>query len=227
MKKSRLLGAVCACLFVGITLSGSAVATTIDAFDRGWYDDTGGHFATVKIAFAGQNNGTTVRYNSFFSFDLAAISGTVTSGTLRLELESYFGPDSSEAFTIFDVTTDVTLLNQSCTGCLTEFNDLQSGNAYGTGVVSSSDVGSVIDIILSAAAIADINAASGGLFALGVHVDQITLASGNEGLRWSGGDENRTHQLVLATSTVPIPAAVWLFGSGLLGLIGIAKRKRA
>jgi hypothetical protein len=26
---------------------------------------------------------------------------------------------------------------------------------------------------------------------------------------------------------VPVPAAVWLFGSGLLGLIGIARRKRA
>ena len=28
-------------------------------------------------------------------------------------------------------------------------------------------------------------------------------------------------------SAVPIPAAVWLFGSGLIGLIGIAKRKKA
>ena len=28
-------------------------------------------------------------------------------------------------------------------------------------------------------------------------------------------------------SAVPIPAAVWLFGSGLLGLIGVAKRKKA
>ncbi len=28
-------------------------------------------------------------------------------------------------------------------------------------------------------------------------------------------------------SVVPVPAAVWLFGSGLLGLIGIAKRKKA
>ena len=27
-------------------------------------------------------------------------------------------------------------------------------------------------------------------------------------------------------ATVPIPAAVWLFGSGLVGLIGIAKRKK-
>ncbi len=29
------------------------------------------------------------------------------------------------------------------------------------------------------------------------------------------------------TAVVPVPAAVWLFGSGLLGLIGIARRKKA
>ena len=28
-------------------------------------------------------------------------------------------------------------------------------------------------------------------------------------------------------SAVPVPASVWLFGSGLLGLIGIARRKKA
>ena len=28
-------------------------------------------------------------------------------------------------------------------------------------------------------------------------------------------------------SAVPVPAAVWLFGSGLLGLVGVARRKRA
>ena len=32
---------------------------------------------------------------------------------------------------------------------------------------------------------------------------------------------------VRAFSVVPVPAAVWLFGSGLLGLIGIARRKRS
>ena len=29
------------------------------------------------------------------------------------------------------------------------------------------------------------------------------------------------------TEAVPVPAAVWLFGSGLIGLIGVARRKKA
>ena len=33
--------------------------------------------------------------------------------------------------------------------------------------------------------------------------------------------------LALSTTVVPIPSAVWLFGSGLLGLIGVARRKKA
>ena len=33
--------------------------------------------------------------------------------------------------------------------------------------------------------------------------------------------------LNLAPTQVPIPPAVWLFGSGLLGLIGVARRKKA
>jgi len=28
-------------------------------------------------------------------------------------------------------------------------------------------------------------------------------------------------------SVVPIPAAVWLFGSGLIGLLGVARRRKA
>ncbi len=36
----------------------------------------------------------------------------------------------------------------------------------------------------------------------------------------SGGSES-------FVNNVPVPAAVWLFGSGLLGLVGVARRKRA
>ncbi|MGB5409060.1 MAG: VPLPA-CTERM sorting domain-containing protein, partial [Thiogranum sp.] len=30
-----------------------------------------------------------------------------------------------------------------------------------------------------------------------------------------------------SVTVVPVPAAVWLFGSGLLGLVGVARRRRA
>ena len=32
---------------------------------------------------------------------------------------------------------------------------------------------------------------------------------------------------MVRTSAVPIPAAVWLFGSGLIGLVGMARRKKS
>lgn len=34
------------------------------------------------------------------------------------------------------------------------------------------------------------------------------------------------YSLILTPSAVPVPAAVWLFGSGLLGLVGVARRRR-
>lgn len=34
-------------------------------------------------------------------------------------------------------------------------------------------------------------------------------------------------QSMYLNQPVPVPAAVWLFGSGLIGLIGVARRKQA
>lgn len=57
--------------------------------------------------------------------------------------------------------------------------------------------------------------------------DSITFA-GNT-LTLTSATSSRPDQLrvITAVSTVPVPAAVWLFGSGLLGLIGMARRKRS
>jgi hypothetical protein len=42
-----------------------------------------------------------------------------------------------------------------------------------------------------------------------------------------GGSSNAMLMDNLQFNPVPAPAAVWLFGSGLLGMIGIARRKKA
>jgi len=42
-----------------------------------------------------------------------------------------------------------------------------------------------------------------------------------------GASGNRIGSFLVTASPVPVPATVWLFGSGLMGLIGISKRKKS
>jgi hypothetical protein len=55
---------------------------------------------------------------------------------------------------------------------------------------------------------------------------QLTLITGNFAGDPAGGAP-RFDEAFLEVSAVPVPAAVWLFGSGLIGLIGIARRRRS
>ncbi len=60
-------------------------------------------------------------------------------------------------------------------------------------------------------------------------IDTTVFNGGAVDLSWranSPGDWTRMITAFSPAAVVPVPAAVWLFGSGLLGLIGIAKRKK-
>ena len=56
-----------------------------------------------------------------------------------------------------------------------------------------------------------------------------TLDSDGDGISginlYINGDLTEIAEVSLTTSVVPVPAAVWLFGSGLPGLAGFARRK--
>ena len=43
----------------------------------------------------------------------------------------------------------------------------------------------------------------------------------------NGTSKSATFQITTAATTVPVPPAAWFFGTGLLGLVGFARRKRA
>jgi hypothetical protein len=66
----------------------------------------------------------------------------------------------------------------------------------------------------------DLSGFSGGEIAFIDHRVEIQIGS----LMWSGG---QFLDIGLETSIIPIPAAIYLFGSGLLGLAGIARFKKA
>ena len=52
-----------------------------------------------------------------------------------------------------------------------------------------------------------------------------TLVTGLDGPYGIALDLDAGH--IYFTSVVPLPAAVWLFGSGFIGLIGMARRKKS
>ena len=63
--------------------------------------------------------------------------------------------------------------------------------------------------------------------ALGEWTGAIVMA-GNTGKDWGpfdGSSYTEAFDIRVTASVVPVPAAAWLFGSGLLGLIGLARRK--
>ena len=55
-----------------------------------------------------------------------------------------------------------------------------------------------------------------------VAIDSVIIRNG---IFPGGGNDRFFIDNLSANTVVPIPAAVWLFGSGLIGLIGIARRK--
>jgi hypothetical protein len=54
----------------------------------------------------------------------------------------------------------------------------------------------------------------------------LMLNFGANGLQGIADESWGLDNVKVQVSAVPIPAAVWLFGSGLLGLVGVARRKR-
>ena len=54
------------------------------------------------------------------------------------------------------------------------------------------------------------------------------LSAGNVGAAWGAFDGTPYSEVYNVTvSAIPVPAAVWLFGSGLLGLVGVARRRKS
>ncbi len=78
------------------------------------------------------------------------------------------------------------------------------------GVNPGESLGIKVDLATGASYLTLLDEILGGDLRIGIHVQ------GFEG----GGSES-------FVNNVPVPAAVWLFGSGLLGLVGVARRKRA
>jgi len=167
---------------------------TLTAVDRGWYSSSGFHDPANKNTFTGYS--PTFTYNSYFKFDLSSVNGKIVAATLILEEEHYFGTDTSEAASIWDASNPAAISSTGQSPAI--YSDLQSGNEYGKFYATALGVGTTISTPLTDQAVADLNAARQGLFAMGVHIETLSSQrNGDEGLRFSMDTEPRKNQLVL------------------------------
>lgn len=209
-----------------------ASAATIDATDSGWYNATGTHVAQNDNYIVGAGNGNL--YRNFFVFDLTGVTDLVISASLHLynpdnalpALKGYISPDATETYALYDVSTPVGTVQASNVGAAGQavYNDLGSGLEFGQVTVSAADNGSIVSIALNADGLVALNAARGGLFALGGALTTLGGAETEYVFGYSVAIGNLdVRQLVMETSAVPEPGVLLLLGPAL----AIALRRRA
>jgi hypothetical protein len=226
-----------ACVLSG---AGGASADTItrNTIDRGWFDSTGRHNSDITNYVAGfvPFPGTPETYRNFFVIDLTAITEPVLGARLILRNplanESELGapagfasPQGQETFTLFDVSTPASVLQNSQVGQTGVFADLGGGVIFGTVDLDATVNGTDVAIVLTEEGVAAVNAARGGLWAVGGAITTLDPANTTEperlfaGTNWpnSAGDGRTYLEL-----KVPAPGAAVV----MLGLGALAARRR-
>ncbi|ODU00665.1 PEP-CTERM sorting domain-containing protein [Thiobacillus sp. 65-1402] len=221
-------------------------ATTLYSVGGGWFSDAGEHIEMNSIyAVGGGLDGYT--RNNFFLFDLSGVSGPITTATLRLYNPDtsdspsvpygYTSSDPTETFALFDVSTDffseptggTHLVGEYEVGSVAGqsiFNDLGSGQSYGTYTASLADNGHFVEINLNASGLAALNAAS-GIFGIGGSITTLDGMVNRESLFVSSFlSFPGPNGAQLVVSSVPEPSETALFIAG-LGLVGLTARRRA
>jgi hypothetical protein len=239
------IGAAMGCAFVFSLLlaESSNAATVVNSFDNGWYsqanNSSSDFTAGVSNINVGWNSVTGATYRNWLAFDLSALTGKkVASATLIFYGNNgvYASPKQSETLGLFAYGGSINSLLAGHTG-VGIYNDLGTGADYGSTAVSQGY--GQISISLTAAAISALNAAlndpNDQRFVIGGALTSIALI--HDGSNWySDGQLFRINGptpaldqaafLNLNVSEVPLPAALPLFASALIGGGVIAWRKR-
>lgn len=148
----------------------------LEAVDSGNYDWEGDHSSGNTYYPAGDTAASGFNeIRDFFVFDLSGVTGPVLGATLELYCPSdppdagngYRSPDSFESYALWEVVTDVATLTAGGTGLTGIFDDLGGGTSFGQIDMTAADNGTVVSIGLNHNAEASIEAAAGGLWAVG------------------------------------------------------------
>ncbi len=133
----KLCCAAALCL-LGASLPCYSAIIPLPATTSGRYFDSGvflsGGYGT------GWHSGLPGEARSFFSFNLAGVTGTIISATMHLQTApgfgSYLSGDPTETLSLFDVSTAIASLSGG-SGGIPAFTDLGTGTVFGSLVVDN------------------------------------------------------------------------------------------
>jgi len=224
-----IISSVCACLAAG-SLNVNSATYINNAIDQGWYTSGGSSSGDNTSYSIGELNG---EHRNWFAFDLSGINllagESIISASLTVVKGAYFGDDQEE-WALTSIESNVSDLIYGTGTGLDIFDDLAGGSAYGAATLTAAGgIDSLINVNLTGANVfTDIDsslASLDGLFAIGGYLSTIDSDNTEVLFNGTGGPDFLMSVLTIETTIVPVPAAVWLFGSGLIGLIGVAMRK--
>lgn len=160
------------------------------------------------------------------------ISGTTQTYTLNLSLDGDVlkAPGSSYIDAEVDIFTgtDIVANFSSCGGSaewMAGFSSYICGSQIGTGFTPFIEI--AVDGPQSLTDSVSFDIAAGDTFTIYAELTALTFGGYADAFSTLGMTFDDTSSLAALgpMTAVPVPATVWLFGSGLVGLIGVARRK--
>ena len=150
--------------------------TVFTSVDTGWIESTGLHGSNNQNYIVGTL--ITGKYNNYAVFDLRGFANLVTSAVITINTASI--SNGPVTYSLFDTNASLGTLDADRApgdaGGIALFADLASGNTYGSRVYSAADANQFRSISLNGSALADIQKAVGGQFALGGTLEPIATA---------------------------------------------------
>ena len=242
MKKSRLIGALCATVFTFITVSANAALVSDDALEtflglaQGALDGLGTQNVTAGSAIkqdVSASAGGMLSFSwNFLSDEFVAGDGVFDLAFYSIDGVAYFLEDAAPGVLPAPspfLASSTFFLHETGFFVETTVALSQGDHTIGFGVAHTDDAsvqaGLLIDSI-SLDGVLNAGFESGDFSGW----DTIGVTS-IETAAFGAGPDSGTSQAFLhadeSYAVVPIPPALWLFGSGLLGLVGMARRKKA
>lgn len=210
---------------LGLATGAAAAEVTLTSSDKGRYKDDGQHDAASQTCVAGRYDdaGAPIDftyYTAFLVFDLSPVSFAAAAGSLTLPVEAIYVEGNvltQQTFTVCAVTNPPAVVTNSHVAGNPEgirvFADLGTGTVYGVGTVLTTNAGKSVAVTLTAEALADLNAAPRGPFAMGIRLEMQNVISFSQYVRFSLNGSG-THQLTLRSAAVnQAPTNVLLSGT--------------